>query len=213
MAFLPVAPHQIFQLFIQLTVLCFFYRKRIWLLTRTRSDTAHDDLHCLPLTRSASMLSWGVIAGPDPGSVALTTGTRTLLPEGPLWPITIHCGGTKVQILLPYLPFVQSLLYKYWGNRINPLCLIFQKHSHLDRAFLDNLVSLCPILHSGALHWRVEDYYTVSASSGTRHHRTHCKDPTLPTPCSPHELETKWMHINTTHLLPFAQFRWLFAQS
>ena len=44
------------------------------LFTWTRSDAAHDHLHCLPFTEAASILSWGVSAGPHPGPVALTTG-------------------------------------------------------------------------------------------------------------------------------------------
>lgn len=49
-------------------------KKTLCLFTWTRSDAAHDCLHCLPFTEAASMLSWGVSAGPHPGSVALTAG-------------------------------------------------------------------------------------------------------------------------------------------
>lgn len=42
--------------------------------TWTRSDAAHDHLHCLPVAEPASMLSWGVSTGPHPGSVALAAG-------------------------------------------------------------------------------------------------------------------------------------------
>lgn len=50
-----------------------WYGKNIlFFFTWTRSDAAHDHVHCLPLTETASMLSWGVSAGPHPGSVALT---------------------------------------------------------------------------------------------------------------------------------------------
>lgn len=73
---------------------CCIHGKNIWFLTWTWSDTAHDDLRCFPLTSPTSMLRWRVAAGSDPGSVALTTGARAFLPEGPLWPVTIHCRGT-----------------------------------------------------------------------------------------------------------------------
>lgn len=148
------------------------------LLTWTGSDTAHDDLHCLPLTWPSSVLSWRLTAGPNPGFVALTTGTRALLPERPLWPVTIHCGNKRT--------FAHSHLCKYELYTFDS-----SKHTHLDRAFPDNHECLRLIPHNDALHWQVEDCYTVSASSGTRHHRTHCKDPTLPTLSSPHELENK----------------------
>lgn len=46
----------------------------LFLFTWTRSDAAHDRLHCLPFTEAASILSWGVGAGPHPGSVALAAG-------------------------------------------------------------------------------------------------------------------------------------------
>lgn len=151
----------------------------MWLLTWTGSNTAHDDLHCLPLTRPAPVLSRRVTAGTHPGSVALTTGTRALLPDRPLWPVAIHCGKTEVQVLLTLIVF---------GGGKLCLCLILQSIPHLDRAFLGNYVSLHSVLHTDALHWQVRDCYTASASSGTRHHKTHCKDPTLSTLRSLHEL-------------------------
>lgn len=52
--------------------------------TWTRPDAAHDDLHGAALARPASVLRWGVAAGPHPGPVALTAAAGALLPDGPL---------------------------------------------------------------------------------------------------------------------------------
>lgn len=91
-------------------------------------------------------------------------------------------------VLLERILFLHRLLYKHQDVLKNPLIL----HStHLDKAFLDNCVSLFLIRHSGALHWQAEDYYTASASCGTRPHRLHCMVPTPPTLSGPHELEIK----------------------
>lgn len=46
----------------------------LFLFTWARSDAAQDHLHGLPFTQAASVSSWGVRAGPHPGSVALTAG-------------------------------------------------------------------------------------------------------------------------------------------
>lgn len=52
--------------------------------TWTWPDAAHDDLHGAALARPASVLRWGVAAGPHPGPVALTAAAGALLPDGPL---------------------------------------------------------------------------------------------------------------------------------
>lgn len=51
---------------------CVMGKKTLFSSTWTRSDAAHAHVHRLPLTGTTPVLSWGVSAGPHPGSVAVT---------------------------------------------------------------------------------------------------------------------------------------------
>lgn len=107
-------------------------------------------------------------------------------------------------ILTSYLPLytirVQSLVLQFIFLHTDPFTsmarqgwtfFVYLKSSHLGMVSPDKYVFLCQMLYSDGHHWQVKDCYSASAFSGCRHHRKHCRDPTLPTLSILHGLQNK----------------------